>query len=329
MTRLASIGRALVSGLVFALLVALVGTAPVVGDEPAPKDDALDQLLQKLDESAKDKEKAKDHPAEPAPGEPKSEAKAAPTGDPQKTSGEVAPKDQALDSLLEKLGETKDRPEAQDERRGGPPMPGEDDKDKEKGPGDGSKPPKKAAADDLSDKDRPLDERLEELTGRRRKKKQDEEERSGPLGQVIKQMREVEQRLGKPDTGEETRKRQTEIVRNLEQLIEQLRNSSAQSKGQRRIRTVQQNGQNPGNQPDGQDNTGANARGAPNTKPARPESKHAFVNGKDEWGHLPPELRQEVDNVAREEMLSSREDLIRRYFLSLSKKSATRGEPTP
>ena len=37
-------------------------------------------------------------------------------------------------------------------------------------------------------------------------------------------MREVEERLGKPDTGEETRKKQTEIVKNLEQLIEQMRN---------------------------------------------------------------------------------------------------------
>ena len=29
-------------------------------------------------------------------------------------------------------------------------------------------------------------------------------------------MRDVEERLGKPDTGEETRKKQTEIVKNLD-----------------------------------------------------------------------------------------------------------------
>ena len=66
------------------------------------------------------------------------------------------------------------------------------------------------------------------------------------------------QRLGKTDTGEETRKKQTEIVKNLEQLIEQMRNSSAQSKS-RRNQLVMQPGQQ-GQQPD--QNQGANAGGA-------------------------------------------------------------------
>jgi hypothetical protein len=202
-------------------------------------------------------------------------------------------------------------------------MPGEgEDKGKEKAKGDEPLPP---TPDELSGKDKTIDERLEELTGRRRKKKEgQDEEASGPLGQVIKEMREVEQRLGKPDTGEETRKKQTEIVKNLDQLIEQLRSSSAQSKGQKKTRLVNMPGQQPGSKPGQQ--PGANPGGAPNTKPSKPESKHAFAGGKDEWGHLPPELRQEIDNIAREVMLPSKEELIRLYYLSVSKKSLAREE---
>ena len=42
--------------------------------------------------------------------------------------------------------------------------------------------------------------------------------------------------------------------------------------------------------------------------------------------HLPPELRQEMDNVAKEVMLPSKEELIKLYYLSVSKKSLTREE---
>ena len=57
----------------------------------------------------------------------------------------------------------------------------------------------------LQGKDKEIDEQLEEFAGKKRKKKDGEqEEGSGPLGEVIKEMRDVEQRLGKPDTGEET-----------------------------------------------------------------------------------------------------------------------------
>jgi hypothetical protein len=41
---------------------------------------------------------------------------------------------------------------------------------------------------------------------------------------------------------------------------------------------------------------------------------------------LPDELRQEMDNVSKEEPLMSRQELIRRYYLSVSKKTLTRGE---
>jgi hypothetical protein len=61
-------------------------------------------------------------------------------------------------------------------------------------------------------------------------------------------------------------------------------------------------------------------------KPAKPDNKHVLAGGKDEWGHLPPELRQELDNVAKEIMLPSKQELIRLYYLSVSKKSMAREE---
>jgi hypothetical protein len=306
----------------FALLLACALSGATVGradEPPAPKDDALDRLLEKLEKPDRPPADAKPD-AEP----PKTEGEKKPAGDTKegekKPTGELAPKDQALDSLLEKLGETRDKPDAPNDRRAPRGMPGEEKEGKDQAPAKPGEP----KPQDLTGKSKDLDEHLEELTGRRRKKKdQDEEEGSGPLSKVIKEMREVEQRLGKPDTGEDTRKKQTEIVKNLEQLIEQLRNSSSQSRGLR-IRIVRQAGQQPG-QPQG-GTTGANAGGVGPSKPAKPDGKHANVGDKDIWGHLPPELRQEMDNIAKEGMLPSKEELIRRYLLSVAKKSLTREE---
>ena len=58
-------------------------------------------------------------------------------------------------------------------------------------------------------------------------------------------MREVEERLGKPDTGEETRKRQAEIVKNLDQLIEQMKNAPSQASGLKMIREGKKPGRTP------------------------------------------------------------------------------------
>jgi hypothetical protein len=298
------------------LAVSLAGTTIGRAQEPKPpRDDALDRLLEKLEKPSPPPggSRPESGPAKVEGDKAGSDAK--PDGS-KKPAGDLAPKDQALDNLLEKLGETRDRPAAPDDRRRAPAMPGEEGK--EQGPAKPGEPAKQ----DLTGKSKDLDQHLEELTGRKRKKKnQDDAEGSGPLSNVIKEMREVEQRLGKPDTGEETRKKQTEIVKNLEQLIEELRNSSSQSKGQR-IRIVMQ----PGKQGQQQGQTpGANAGGAPSTKPAKPDGKHAAVGGKkDVWGHLPEELRQEMDNVTREGMLLTKEKLIEDYYLSVSKKSLNR-----
>lgn len=266
-------------------------------------------------ESSKPSATGADRPAKPAPDA----KKAAP----------VAPADKELDSLLEKLGETPDRPTPDDRRGGGMPPPDQEEKPKppESGTG-GKKPTDETRGPDqggLSGEAKDLDEHLEELTGVRRKKKDDGGEggEQGPLSDVIKQMRDVEKRLGETDTGEETRKKQQQIVQRLETLIEQMRSASAQSQGKQRRQLAVKPGQQPGQDQQGE-NPGTMSGGAPNTRPAKPTNKRVLAGGKDEWGHLPPELRQEMENVFREEFLPSREELIRRYYDSMARKAVKR-----
>src|SRR5262249_31092265 len=134
--------------------------------------------------------------------------------------------------------------------------------------------------------------------------------------------RDVEKRLGKTDTGEETRKKQSEIVKNLEGLIEQLRNSESQGQARKKMYLVMK----PGTKPGSKEEQGATGKGVGASKPERPTNKHALVGGEGDWGHLPPELRQEMMNVFKEDGLPGKADLIRRYYLSLTKKHLIRGE---
>ena len=286
-------------------------------DKPAnpPKDEALDDLLKKLDDP-----KPADGDAKKA-GDTKPKAEATPADKPaakdaKAGSAEVAPKDKPLDTLLEKLGESEDTP-APDERK--PGAGGDPKKDQAPPPGGDGKT--KDDPNALSGKDKSLDEALDEAAGKRKKKDRKDPEGGGPMGDVIKQMREVEQRLGKTDTGEQTRKQQAEIVKRIDTLIEQMRSSQSQSKGKRQ-QGMAMNGGQPGQE--NSETAGTNGGNAPHAKPKEKDGA-AFNGGKEAWGHLPPELRQEMENVFKEEALPGRDELIRRYYLSVAKKKTTRG----
>ncbi len=136
-------------------------------------------------------------------------------------------------------------------------------------------------------------------------------------------MRDVEQRLGKPDPSEDTQAKQKQIVKRIETLIEQVRQSGS-SAGRLTIRRRQQPGNQPGQQ-DG-DPTGALARGAPPMKPQKPTSQHSTAGGKGVWGHLPDELRQVMENTFKEAELTSKAELIDKYFLSVNKGTLVREE---
>src|SRR5208282_3613187 len=324
--------RSLFSAL--ALAVGLGWCASTVAqDTGKTQDEALDSLLEKLGKPGQGQQPAQEplrskqdaapdrKPAEPAakakPGTDAkpTETKPKPAGgqsakpaDRAKTgSGDVSSQDKDLDALLEKLGETKDEP-APEERSRSRPQPDEPSGPSKPAPGGGG-----ASGEKTKQKDQGLQGKDKEIDDKKRKKKGgDQEEGSGPLGQIIKEMRDVEQRLGKPETGADTQSKQKRIVK---------QSGSSSSMAMRRVR---QQGRKPGDQP-GQ-TPGANAAGAPPTKPAKPSDRHALAGGKNIWGHLPEELRQEMENVFKEEALPKQAELIRRYYLSVAKQKLVRGD---
>jgi hypothetical protein len=247
---------------------------------------------------------------------PKNDAHAKSSSQGKKGEPAVAPKDQELDELLQKLGQTRETP-APDDRPRGAMAPGET---KDAGqPSRGGRPDRAK----IGSQDKEIDDRLEELTGRRRRRNGDDGQRTGTIGEIIKEMRDVEQRLGKPDTGEGTRTEQERIVKRIDTLIEEIKRSGG-SMGRLMIRHMRRPGREPGQDPGS--TTGALARGVGPMKPARPTNRHSNAGGKDIWGHLPPELRQEMENQSHEEPLTLKKELIDRYYLSVGKGKLVREE---
>ncbi|MFO0909284.1 MAG: hypothetical protein U0794_13190 [Isosphaeraceae bacterium] len=347
MSRTSAKARWVSFGIAFLILAGTISSAmPGVWaqDSAKPKkDDALEDLLKDLKagqtpappkadaktDSSTTKGAPAGKPADPAPrrGAPATEGpEATKTAAKPKPSSAAPPKDRDLDNLLEKLGETRDAPTPEERRPPQGGQPGDDEKKPPKSePAPGGGKPGQREKETLTGRNRDLDEHLEELGGRRKPKKgEDDGEGSGPLSDVIKEMRNVEERLGKTDTGEETRKKQQQIVKNLETLIEQMRAESGKPSGQQKKQLAMKGGKQPGGKPG--ETPGSNPGGAPSTKPEKPTNKRALAGGKDEWGHLPPELRQEMENVFREEFLPAREELIRRYYDSVARKTLKRGE---
>jgi hypothetical protein len=274
------------------------GGAPSAPAQEAGGDEALERLLEKVD-SPND---------QPKPSVPGDETK--PTPKP----GEVDSDDEDLDNLLKKLGETPDEPSP----RGKPEAPGGDPNEPKPAP-DGSS---------LEGKEKELDEHLEELTGRKKRKPQDEQSRpgedSGPLAEAIKKMEEARKRLSDSDTGDGTRKTQGEIIKELDQILQRLRQQQGSGSGMRMARRTQQAGQGnrPGNQEGEQPgNTGA---GVGASLPKRPTVGEMLSGRKDTWGDLPPNLREEMENVFKEDMLPAKRDLIQRYYSSVAKKGRAR-----
>jgi hypothetical protein len=321
----------------FGLCLAACLSQPALAQDAPKKDDALDRLLQEIDESKTDKDAAETKPKEKAPELAKDEPrpKDAEISKADAEKAKVAPKDEALDSLLEKLGQAEDAPDTKEkpkQKAPDEPKPEEDQPKPDDKPQPGQeKKPGEPKPDGLKGESKQLDEHLEDITGRKRKRDQQKQkgqgqgqgEDQGPMGEVTKRMREVEQRLGQRDTGEQTRQRQTEIVKNLEQLIEQARATESKSQGKPSKQMAQGQPKPGGKEGDQQ---GANARGVGAQKAAKPESRHANVNGKDEWGHLSPMMRAEMENTFKEDPLPSREELIKRYYTAVAKKALAREE---
>jgi hypothetical protein len=280
----------------------------LAGSPASGQDDALKKLLEKLESPA---------PApktdEKKPDGKKTDGK---TPDQKKPIGDD--RDKAVDSFLEKLGGGRDEaPTA----KGKAPS--------EIGPDSGLPGEKPIDA-----KDENLDEHLERLLGRIKKDKDEQEgdgeggqgqsPEGGRLAETVKKMREVEQRLTKLDTGQDTRKTQDQIVGELDQLLKRIQQmkQQQQQQGQQKGAKMAGQGQGQGQQPGG--NPGDQPGGAPPQQPKTPDPSTGLAGAKDSWGHLPGTLREVMENVSRMQPLPEKKELVERYFLSVAKRSLSR-----
>ncbi|HWE36361.1 MAG TPA: hypothetical protein VG406_07285 [Isosphaeraceae bacterium] len=290
-----------------ALLVAALGWAPSAFGRDDPKPDDLEKILDKIEGKKADK-KDDDKKAEPKKDDAKKDGdkKAESKKDAPKTEeGKVDSKDEDVDDILKGLGGGKDAPATE-----GPASQPE-----------GPKP--KADTAQPKPEDKPIDEELERLQGKIKKKPPQQQggggQRQGPLDEVIKKMRDVEKRLGQPDTGEKTREEQQQIVSELDKYLERLRQQrmTSQSRTQRVARgnSPGQNNSNPGNNPGRGDNQTIRP------KPPKQKPKGPVLTDKNIWGQLPEMLREEMNNVFKEEPLPEKFEMVRRYYDAVAKKA--------
>lgn len=177
------------------------------------------------------------------------------------------------------------------------------------------------------------------------------------LDRTVKAMRQVGRKLDEGDTSDETRDLQTAILDDIDALIEKLKNPPPQQQSkpnqkppQDRTQNPQQQPQNPGEKPNSQPKTSPGQQ--PQSKPGseqtgsgggrtsqKNENKEAGESTEDArqkaqaratalarrralinefWGHLRPSVREKLLNVGSEKMLPHYEELIRRYYESLT-----------
>ena len=168
------------------------------------------------------------------------------------------------------------------------------------------------------------------------------------LDETVASMREVSRRLDKLNLSDDTAQLQTDIVSNIDALIEKLRNlpppssssssqssdpdqsdSDSKSQGQK-----PEPKQGPQQTPENQQGADSSSGSAPqpqtgksgesteqNLRQARERAaalarRRALID--EVWGHLPPAMRERLLNVGSEKLLPKYEDLIRRYYETLA-----------
>lgn len=177
-----------------------------------------------------------------------------------------------------------------------------------------------------------LDEELMRELGDGETPSADEED---PLGRVARTMREVEGRLTRSKSGNETRELQTKIVTDLDKMIEEAlkqakrskSKSSGSSGGQQARRSkpdqaqqgVNKQSQQQGDKPssDSTERLGADRALRPDPGQVREMMKHL-------WGHLPEREREMMLNASIEQFLPKYELLIEQYFRRLAEEQQSK-----
>jgi hypothetical protein len=160
------------------------------------------------------------------------------------------------------------------------------------------------------------------------------------MNRLTKNMRDADERLQKKDPGETTQLVQRDIVKDLDELIQQTRrrqqqqqqqqSSSSQSQNDKqRQRNRQMQRQQSMEQPQNatsqmQNRPGTNARGGNGT--ADKANRMADIY-KDIWGHLPETLRQEMEQYSREQFMAKYNDLLKQYYATIAEKGRKKQSP--
>lgn len=151
-----------------------------------------------------------------------------------------------------------------------------------------------------------------------------------PLAEVERKMREAGDRIAANQSDDVTQRLQNTIAADLEKLIKELQkrkksSSSSSSSSQRQQQTAEREKiDQPEAAKAGGDQTASNdpakdsSSVMSNRKTATPDAAQLEQALKDIWGQLPPHLRQQMEQYAKEELLPKYELQIEEYFRALA-----------
>jgi hypothetical protein len=156
---------------------------------------------------------------------------------------------------------------------------------------------------------------------------------------IAKNIGQAEERLQKKDSGEVTQQTQRDIVRDLDELIEQTRrqqqqqqqssssSSSSSQRNQQARKNRTQQSRASGNRPQQsqpENQSGNNPRGGKSGQEGMSKLADLY---KDVWGHLPETLRQEMDQYSREQFMAKYADLLKQYYATIAEKGRRKEQP--
>ena len=209
------------------------------------------------------------------------------------------------------------------------------------------KPARKPVAADAPDKASKLDENLLKSLDPETDGDNDAVDR---LERAIAGMRQAQEKIDARNTGKATQDVQTQVLKDLEQLIEAIQNADPsnqpnlgqkQNKKQKSLkeqqRELQQQAKAAQSKPKAQEQSGKSDTGAQKAELAKDSSEKIQQQktleaelarrqqlSKDVWGHLPPALREKLLNVYSDKYLPKYEDLVRRYYEALAERNKQR-----
>jgi len=162
--------------------------------------------------------------------------------------------------------------------------------------------------------------------------------KTNPLEAVIRRMRTAGKRIGRQETGPETRALQQQVVRDLQKLIDQVRKGRSRrspspqspsaarpSAGRKPPQTTTPSTDGGGKPRTGKSQQSTDRQHTTPTPDRRIITRRMLV--KELWGHLPPALRQRLLNIEGAAPLPQYGQLVRRYFESLAEQDTRKPQP--